>query len=1323
MIRVTLMLALLALSPALLAQGDPLTRLIEQAEFWEQRQRADLASEAWRKVLEADPRNQRALEQLLQIETQVGNRVEAERLRARLQAVAPESPVLASPQVTERGVDTLAKARRLARQTLNDEAVVEYRRLFRDGQPPPSLYLEYYETLAGTRDGWAEARRALQARATEAPADNAVALALARILTYREATRRDGIDRLERLAERPETASAAQSAWRQALLWLEAKPADRALYDRFLLLGEDDEVREKRADIERQQQRIQAGRAAEARGRDVEAAYEALEQGDLADAERRFLTQLQTNPRDPDALAGIGLIRLRQSRFAEAQQKLEEAVSARPSLAPRLSEALATARFWSAVNVGRSALASDDPLRADAAFRQALAQARVVTPTADVYADAARARVEAGRAAEAESLLQEGYRRYPDDPIIIAALARRYLQSGREAEADRLTRGGEAAELVNVRVDLLRQRAGVARERGDPVAAERALQEALTLAPESPWVRLDLARLYRAQGREADAESLLAALQDRQGVADAEGILVQALAAAESERWGEALTILEQLPASARNADARQVQRRAWIQYQLQRSRQAIAYGDSRLALETLNAAVAAAGDDPEFTNAIAAGWQQIGDPARAISTLRAAARARTPTLDEQIQYAALLRQLDQGAEFEAVSATLLRSRSLNDRQSRDLEQLVVAHRIGLADQLRERGQIAAAYTQLREVVQRYPDDPQVQSALMRLLSAAGDHEEALVIAESLMRTPPDQPSVQLDAISAALLARDLDRADAWLRMAREEFPDDPAFLRASAQAAEQRGRRAEAARLLRLSEGLEAERLFRERVPQLRFIDPDRPEGYLIPAPIEDLLRSGRADLAGPLLPRAGEEGPAFTLPSGYRLSEALTEPPANLRRPVGAPVQAEQGNRRAVASPRLQLDTRYSGPASLPLGQPTGRAATPKENLARLESSLSPWVNAALSTRARRGEPGLSRLVSLELPLDWASPETRIGRLGVRIKPVVLDAGTLEGENLLRYGALSLINGETDPIDLSADGVAFAVDWTLGGLHVDLGTTPLGFLIESVTGGLHWQVQLNEALTVSVDASRRPVTDSLLAYAGAFDPLLGAAWGGVMRTGARLDLAYDLGRYGVYLNGAYFDLGGRNVEENSLLDLGGGVFYRALRSPRYGDLTVGVNLTTFGYDQNLRHFTFGHGGYFSPQFFLTVAVPLSWEGRYGALRYLAEASIGVQSFREDGAVLYPGRPTLQAELEAIAEFEPTNEAVVTGYASQKNTGLSYAFALGGEVPLTSSVLAGARLALDNARDFEESLFLAYLRYDFGQGVAAERLSYRPTLGGGAQR
>ena len=61
----------------------------------------------------------------------------------------------------------------------------------------------------------------------------------------------------------------------------------------------------------------------------------------------------------------------------------------------------------------------------------------------------------------------------------------------------------------------------------------------------------------------------------------------------------------------------------------------------------------------------------------------------------------------------------------------------------------------------------------------------------------------------------------------------------------------------------------------------------------------------------------------------------------------------------------------------------------------------------------------------------------------------------------------------------------------------------------------------------------------------------------------------------------------------------------------------TAGLNFTGMTYDKNLRYFTYGHGGCFSPQQFLAMSVPFDWAQRSGRLSYQIKGALGVQYFR----------------------------------------------------------------------------------------------------------
>lgn len=1302
-------------SPALAADPAALDQLVQQAQFWDGRNRPDLAREAWTRVLEADANNLAALERLVDLEVRNGNAATAASYESRLRALAPNSPALqrrsgGDPAVAKREAG-LGQARSLARGGDSEAALAAYAGLLdANGNPPADIALEYYETLAGTERGWEAGRDGLRKLEAANSQDQRASLAHARVLTYRAATRREGIEKLNALAERSAPMrSAARSAERNALVWLQASEADRPLYERYLAaVGADAELSEKVAQLASRQKAQSEARAATQRAEALRGGYDALEAGDITGAERFFDGFLRRDANDADARAGLGLVRLRQQRFAEADAALSQAVAAKPALRANFAEALATTRYWNRVGMARAAQQRGEWRAAGQSFEAALA----ARPNADVdvrrdYAIVLR---QLGEAKRAERVLREGLQAQPDSAPLIGAMAELLLDQKRDAELDVLLAKAKPqapGALRKVTVELMRARAARAVEAGEQRKAEDFLQQALAADGENPWVRLDLARLYRAMGRGSDADALLQSLSETGPEGNPDATLAQAYALSESQRWYETLIVLERVPAERRDAAAVRLQRSSWIRYQLQRAVQAAGVGESAQAVEYLNAAIAAAGDEPEYASAIAQGWSSMGDPARAVAALRRAFAQRSPAPGDSIQYAALLLELGQDAEFEAVTTALIRANAMSSAQRAALEDLIVGYRIKLADRMRENGEIAAAYTQLREVVMRYPNQPRVQMALSRLFISAGDSDKALAMANSMLQTYPDDAAVRLSAVDAALAAGDRAAAEEWIDEARELSPDDPAIDRAAARLAEQRGNRAESLRLLKRAADLEDRERRDSLMPVLALIDPQTQDELRLPDPMRELL-SDEAESVGPLLPRAGDAGPApGSRFGGFRLDAAV-------------------GSKAATGAATTQSATGTPERAALKLRLDDGGAVVRKtpadldDELRRLESSLSAWVASSFATRSRQGEAGLSRLLAIEVPLDVATREWSTGRLGLRVRPVILDAGTPGGRNILRYGTGALVNGEIEYDEQSTDGVGLSLAYQIGELTLDVGTTPLGFEVESVVGGLRWLTRPTERVQLTTELSRRPVTDSLLSYAGAYDPLTGRNWGAVLRTGGRVDVAYDMSNYGLYASGAYYGFGGRNVEENSSLELGGGVFFRVLQSRRFGTVTAGLNVTTFGYDQNLRHFTFGHGGYFSPQFFTAVTVPVSWVGRSGRLDYRVEGAIGLQTFREDGAPLYPGRPALQQELEDIAEFEPTSD-IPLGYESQKVSGLGYK--LGGivEYRLSDRLSAGGLVSIDNARDYEESQLQFYLRYHFDDRGTSSGALVLPDLQRGA--
>jgi tetratricopeptide (TPR) repeat protein len=91
----SLPLLLCAAQPAQ-AQADPeaVRALIEQGRFWDGRDQIDRATEAWERVLQADPDNTEALARLVELRTRAGDTAAARAHLDRLRKLAPDSKAL-----------------------------------------------------------------------------------------------------------------------------------------------------------------------------------------------------------------------------------------------------------------------------------------------------------------------------------------------------------------------------------------------------------------------------------------------------------------------------------------------------------------------------------------------------------------------------------------------------------------------------------------------------------------------------------------------------------------------------------------------------------------------------------------------------------------------------------------------------------------------------------------------------------------------------------------------------------------------------------------------------------------------------------------------------------------------------------------------------------------------------------------------------------------------------------------------------------------------------------------------------------------------------
>ncbi len=275
------------------------------------------------------------------------------------------------------------------------------------------------------------------------------------------------------------------------------------------------------------------------------------------------------------------------------------------------------------------------------------------------------------------------------------------------------------------------------------------------------------------------------------------------------------------------------------------------------------------------------------------------------------------------------------------------------------------------------------------------------------------------------------------------------------------------------------------------------------------------------------------------------------------------------------------------------------------------------------------------------------------------------------------------------------------------------EIGSTPLGFPIENLVGrlALVWPppsadstvlptiplapTSVSNPLHVTVEGVRKPITDSVLSYAGTRDPVTGQLWGGVMKTGGDALVSYDDGFFGMYGGGGGWSIEGKSVASNSELEGLVGAYVRPYRNGTNA-FKIGLNLSYMGYDKNLRFFTFGQGGYFSPQTYLNFGVPMEYSGQTGRFTYLAGGALGVQTFNESSSPFYPLEPASQAALQGAFG----NAAV---YPSRSVTGLAFNARGQVEYQLDNGFSIGGLASVDNAQNYTELIAKLYLRKNFG--------------------
>ena len=470
------------------------------------------------------------------------------------------------------------------------------------------------------------------------------------------------------------------------------------------------------------------------------------------------------------------------------------------------------------------------------------------------------------------------------------------------------------------------------------------------------------------------------------------------------------------------------------------------------------------------------------------------------------------------------------------------------------------------------------------------------------------------------------------------------------------------------------------------------------------VPAPAKPMVEAGSA----PMYPGVAS---APVLASDQRYQPQIKEfVPQYRPMPVPVPPTAADS-----AMPPLAMTGDFGRADAAPIGEADPMLREIDRNIVELRDSLAPAVQAGYGYRYVSGQKGLAHLSDETIPLEAVYTPGESGQIKVSVTREYLTSGTFNSSDLglQTFGTIALglskpfVVGSTyvppayagqRPQSQNAQGTGINVQYKDDLVTADVGATPIGFKVQNIVGGVQLTPQLTDRLRLRAGVARRAVTESLLSYAGTVDPRTGATWGGVVHDRGTVGLEYGDGDLAGYVNGGGGQLTGKHVADNTEYGASAGASYPVWRGET-DEIRVGLDLLYEAYAKNLGYFTYGQGGYFSPQRYFSALVPVTYRGKVGDdLTYEVSTALGLQNFGQKASNYFPKDGDLQAQLNAMLPVgglaTSFGRKTVSGLAGNVRGRLDYR--------VSTNLRVGGQFAYQHSGDYDEAMATVYARYIF---------------------
>lgn len=1273
-------------SAATPSSGDDLMRA---AQMWMAKNRPDIARQLLEKLLVMDPNSPQGLAAMGDTWVREGKLDQATQVLNTLRTRHPTHPLtrelatLIRVSNTER--EKLANMRLLARAGRKAEAAELARELFPQGPPAlGGLAMEYYQIIGRSERGAADAVLQLERLHAET-GETRYALAQIELQLVQGVRPETLLSAVESLASQPDAnPHVLHDLWRRTLDQLSNQPVNLPRIQRFLKRYPGDSAMvERLAAMQQAQERAQRA-ARDPANIAQQAAVAALDQGKLQLAEEQLLKVLALRPGDGESLGNLGLVRLRQGQHDQALALFAQASQKSPQR--KWKDLQVTTRFWGLLRQADMAVDAREFSTAASLVQKALVlqpdNPEALVALADIR------KLESDLPA-ALVLYQQAQKLRPDHSSALRGLVNVLAQQGETAKALKLldqavaTDPALADKLASARASMLSTQADEHIQAKRLSAAMRALEAAVLIAPDDPWIRHSLARLYVRLGLQRFASGVM-----DEGVArlpgDGQMRYARALIRSAVNDDAGALEDIGHISMSERSEGMQMMARRVVIRKLIDQAQMPDLGGHVSALLQS---AEKRAGDDADLLQSVANAWDRLGKPAQGLAVHeRLMARTRTITPAMSLQHVQWLNRARSDAALAEHLSVLLEKPDWSESQQADLLSVYASHRERLIEARQQAGDAPGARQLAQAPLPVVPDAVIRARTRARLLMAASEYADALEELSLVVRENPTDVDARLELASTQVRLGLVNEATEQARWLQQNLPETQvnaqlALLRLWQRVGDVAKARELSARLLQQVQPRALIHLKSEQqAPALSAALLRR-----FPTDSDVLLHAARLERsAGNYAQSVDLFNQALQLMTMEGSVSAEPEPPLLAQQEAVEPPLALQLTSR-IQAVVVEREMALTAAAEL-----TATARIQGE-VDEIEARRQSWVETGQKMLHKSSSSGISTLNGWERTMVFWFPRGYDGRYFVHVDQVHLNAGglPLDRRDALDFGQVAAwpvgsypLTGAVQRGSASNLGFGYVAD----GVAWDIGAIGIGFPVTNLVGGVQTSGSW-EGRSYRVGIARRPLTGSLLSYAGARDPITGQRWGGVVATGFSGRMSGELGPYSVSLSANQDWLTGRHVRRNDRTQLRLAADRDVLRTP-HSAINAGVSVALTRYAHDLSEYSWGHGGYYSPQRLFSVSVPLEWSGRQGAWTWLGRSALSWSASSSGDSDHFPTHASLQAQ---------AGNPVYRGGGS---TGLGFSLRGVMEYQATRNWALGAQLELDRSADYSPTNLLFYARY-----------------------